>query len=128
MAKDLQALRSRLKIINKEEKDKKESRKIVFLEEPPVLKQIIWDFSHKKKDSLMIGLDNELSKIFKENMKIYEENSSKPFTQKKIKTLEKLSKKYKINIGELKKIKGKFFETENPEIDLLIKKISKLNI
>lgn len=130
---DITNLRIRLKKITEEETEHRKSRQIVFLEEPPVCKNFIYDFSPKKiKESPQIKKivnyieENFLCAILKDKMDLYKEASSS--TSKKNKNLEKLSKKYKINLGELHGIKGDYCETENSELDSIIKRLSKLRV
>lgn len=131
MVKDIEGLRLRLKKIAKEEEEQRQSRSIVFLEEPPILKNTIIDFSKRtvspKIKKIVTHIEeNFLCEIFKDNMDLYKEAASS--TLKKNKKLEKLSKKYKVNLGELLGIRGDYHETENKDLDSIIKRLVRLRV
>lgn len=131
MPKDLKSFRERLKVINKEEEDYKNSKKIVFLEEPPVC-GVFWDLYPKKKDSVKIKRvithieENFLVNIFKDKMNLYKKASES--TLRKNKALERMSKKYKIDLGALHGVQGEYYTTENEELDAVIKRLSSLRM
>lgn len=132
MPKDIESLKIRLKKIAQEELEYKLSKRIVFLEEPPVCSNVSWVFCRRKRDTPKLKKiveyieENFLCEIFKDKIGIYREAAKS--IAKKNKKLEKLSDKYKVNLGEFLGIQGDFHETENQELDVMIKRLVSLRV
>lgn len=128
----------------------RKSKRIVLLEEPPVLGTIIFNFKNmkQKKDKKfsIVKIKNEknlpkVNKIVKyiedefikltlsDTMDLYKDCVHKTITlhdQQAYKTLQRFSNQTKIDLGKIYNIKGEFHETEDDMMKGVLEKLSKL--
>lgn len=109
--------------VYRQEDSRKKSRKIIVLDEIPDLftkvtsiKRSIKNYSRFQKIVDYIE-ENYLMEVFNGDMEIYDSCIGS------VKDLERLSHQYKINFGMLHGINGNFSETEDIELDQVIKRL-----